>query len=139
MIAVMASHTNAAMLKNKMKKQKHKINAAPKKAQAQDDSDSYETEGSDAGSDDEEDPSDYKRGGYHRVRVGDAYNNRYKVLHKLGWGYFSTVWLVWDAKLQRHGALKVVKSASHYTEVGRLSYSSTWEDCIAFLATDMAL
>jgi hypothetical protein len=112
----MASHTNAAMLKAKMKKAKHKAHPAQKKAPVLDDSDSYETEGS-SGSEDEEDPSDYKRGGYHRVKIGDVYNSRYKVLHKLGWGYFSTVWLVWDSKLQRHGALKVVKSASHYTEV----------------------
>jgi len=58
---------------------------------------------------------------------------------KLGWGHFSTVWLVWDSvsvkllcfvtldltfnpprfflcSLNRHGALKVVKSANHYTE-----------------------
>ena len=58
-----------------------------------------------------------RTGGYHHVRVGDVYNSRYKVLHKLGWGYFSTVWLVWDTKESRYGALKVVKSASHYTEV----------------------
>jgi serine/threonine-protein kinase SRPK3 len=34
----------------------------------------------------------------------------------LGWGHFSTVWLAHDRKLDRHVALKIVKSASHYTE-----------------------
>jgi len=40
---------------------------------------------------------DYRRGGYHAVRIGDAFNNgRYVVQNKLGWGHFSTVWLAWD-------------------------------------------
>jgi len=40
---------------------------------------------------------DYRRGGYHAVRIGDAFNDgRYVVQSKLGWGHFSTVWLAWD-------------------------------------------
>jgi serine/threonine protein kinase len=35
---------------------------------------------------------------------------------KLGWGHFSTVWLCWDLADKKFVALKVVKSASHYTE-----------------------
>jgi len=38
------------------------------------------------------------------------------VLRKLGWGHFSTVWLCWDFTDKRYVALKVVKSASHFTE-----------------------
>ncbi|KAJ3192066.1 serine/threonine protein kinase, CMGC group, partial [Irineochytrium annulatum] len=41
---------------------------------------------------------------------------RYTVLRKLGWGHFSTVWLAQDHKLDRPVALKIVKSATHYTE-----------------------
>lgn len=37
-------------------------------------------------------------GGYHPVEVGDVFNKRYKVLSKLGWGYFSTVWLCIDLR-----------------------------------------
>lgn len=37
-------------------------------------------------------------GGYHPVRIGDLFNNRYHVVRKLGWGHFSTVWLCWDMK-----------------------------------------
>ena len=37
-------------------------------------------------------------------------------LRKLGWGHFSTVWLCWDLTKKKFVALKVVKSASHYTE-----------------------
>ena len=35
---------------------------------------------------------------------------------KLGWGHFSTVWLCWDLTEKKFVALKVVKSAAHYTE-----------------------
>jgi len=64
----------------------------------------------------QEDPSDYCKGGYHVVKIGDLFNNRYHVIRKLGWGHFSTVWLSWDLKLKNYVALKIVKSASHYTE-----------------------
>ncbi|XP_074538384.1 SRSF protein kinase 3 [Halichoeres trimaculatus] len=70
------------------------------------------------GSDDEEqeDPSDYCKGGYYPVKIGDLFNGRYHVVRKLGWGHFSTVWLCWDLQRKRFVALKVVKSAPHYTE-----------------------
>ncbi|XP_074500633.1 SRSF protein kinase 1a isoform X1 [Sebastes fasciatus] len=70
------------------------------------------------GSDDEEqeDPNDYCKGGYHHVKVGDLYNGKYHVIRKLGWGHFSTVWLAWDVQVKRFVAMKVVKSAEHYTE-----------------------
>lgn len=70
------------------------------------------------GSDDDqqEDPSDYRKGGYHPVRIGDLFHNRYHVVRKLGWGHFSTVWLCWDMKDKRFVALKIVKSATNYTE-----------------------
>uniref|UniRef100_A0A4W4EPN6 non-specific serine/threonine protein kinase n=1 Tax=Electrophorus electricus TaxID=8005 RepID=A0A4W4EPN6_ELEEL len=70
------------------------------------------------GSDDEEqeNPSDYCKGGYYPVKIGDLFNGRYHVVRKLGWGHFSTVWLCWDLQRKRFVALKVVKSAPHYTE-----------------------
>ena len=37
-------------------------------------------------------------GGYHPVKIGDTFHNRYQVLRKLGWGHFSTVWLCWDVR-----------------------------------------
>ncbi|XP_032234665.2 SRSF protein kinase 1 isoform X2 [Nematostella vectensis] len=77
--------------------------------------DDYEV---DENSDDEEqeDPNDYCKGGYHPVQLGDLFNNRYSVIRKLGWGHFSTVWLAWDVSENKYVALKIVKSASHYTE-----------------------
>lgn len=69
-------------------------------------------------SDDEEqeDSADYCKGGYHPVKIGDLFLNRYHVTRKLGWGHFSTVWLCWDLVDKRFVALKVVKSAPHFTE-----------------------
>ncbi|EFP89471.1 serine/threonine protein kinase, CMGC group [Puccinia graminis f. sp. tritici] len=67
--------------------------------------------------DEEEKPSDYDKGGYHPVTIGETFcDGRYLIVRKLGWGHFSTVWLAHDTHLNRHVALKVVKSAHHYTE-----------------------
>ncbi|KAL9081900.1 MAG: hypothetical protein Q9159_006925 [Coniocarpon cinnabarinum] len=66
---------------------------------------------------DEEDSEDYCKGGYHPVHVGEQYKDgKYTVVRKLGWGHFSTVWLSRDNTNGRHVALKVVRSAAHYTE-----------------------
>ena len=63
-------------------------------------------------------------GGYLPVHVGDTFKaGRYTVLAKLGWGHFSTVWLVEDATpahpAHARAALKVQKSAPHYAEAAR--------------------
>ncbi|THV63613.1 kinase-like protein [Aureobasidium pullulans] len=53
----------------------------------------------------------YRFGGYHPVRLGDAFKQgRYKVLHKLGHGGFSTVWIARDQSLNQNVALKIVTS-----------------------------
>ncbi|XP_065909151.1 SRSF protein kinase 3-like [Dysidea avara] len=81
------------------------------------DDDEYDTTESDFSDEEEqEDPVDYCRGGYHPVQLGDIYNSRYCIIRKLGWGHFSTVWLARDSKVARCVALKVVKSAKRYTE-----------------------
>ncbi|KAJ2556658.1 serine/threonine protein kinase, CMGC [Coemansia sp. RSA 1933] len=65
----------------------------------------------------EEDIEDYRKGGYHPVKIGDSFKDRrYKIIRKLGWGHFSTVWLAYDREKDTHVALKIVKSAAHYTE-----------------------
>lgn len=51
------------------------------------------------------------------MTVGETFKNRrYVVVRKLGWGHFSTVWLSKDTETDKHVALKVVRSAAHYTE-----------------------
>ncbi|KAF0330527.1 hypothetical protein GQ607_002406 [Colletotrichum asianum] len=66
---------------------------------------------------DEEDSEDYCKGGYHPVQIGEKFKDgKYTVVRKLGWGHFSTVWLSRDNTSGKHVALKVVRSAAHYTE-----------------------
>lgn len=66
---------------------------------------------------DEEDSEDYCKGGYHPVQIGEKFKDgKYTVVRKLGWGHFSTVWLSRDNVSGKHVALKVVRSAAHYTE-----------------------
>lgn len=67
----------------------------------------------------QENRDDYCRGGYHPVKIGDLFLNRYHVTRKLGWGHFSTVWLCWDLEDKRYVALKIVKSAHHFTETAK--------------------
>ena len=62
---------------------------------SQDDLSSVEDYSDDGGDEGEE---GYRPGGYHPVNIGERYNGRYTVLEKLGWGHFSTVWMVHDKK-----------------------------------------
>lgn len=57
--------------------------------------------------------------------------NRYVVIKKLGWGHFSTVWMVKDRQATgtQHLAMKVQKSAEHYTEAAMDEVELL--DCIA--------
>ncbi|KAF8799940.1 kinase-like protein [Phlegmacium glaucopus] len=50
----------------------------------------------------------YEPGGYHLVIPGEVYNQRYQVIRKLGWGIYSTVWLVQDTQNQSLAALKIL-------------------------------
>lgn len=67
----------------------------------------------------QENREDYCKGGYHPVKIGDLFLNRYHVTRKLGWGHFSTVWLCWDLEEKHYVALKIVKSAQHFTETAK--------------------
>ncbi|XP_051175922.1 SRSF protein kinase 3 [Leptopilina boulardi] len=91
----------------------HRLNASHSSSNEtiEDDDDVYSSE-----EEEQEDSSDYCKGGYYPVKIGDLFLNRYHVTRKLGWGHFSTVWLCWDLQDKRFVALKVVKSASHFTE-----------------------
>lgn len=42
----------------------------------------------------------YRKGGYHPTHLGDPFKNgRYKIVHKLGWTDYATVWLAKDLML----------------------------------------
>ncbi|XP_070274804.1 SRSF protein kinase 1 isoform X2 [Myotis yumanensis] len=112
-------------LQARKKRTKAKKDKAQRKSETQhrgsaphSESDPPEQEEEILGSDDDEqeDPNDYCKGGYHLVKIGDLFNGRYHVIRKLGWGHFSTVWLSWDIQGKKFVAMKVVKSAEHYTE-----------------------
>ena len=45
---------------------------------------SHDIRGSD--DDEQEDPKDYCKGGYHPVTIGSIFNQCYHVIRKLGWG-----------------------------------------------------
>ncbi|KAL9129215.1 MAG: hypothetical protein Q9217_002284 [Psora testacea] len=56
-----------------------------------------------------EDVEKYRNGGFHPIHLGDALKGgRYRVLHKLGYGGFSTVWLARDENHNRLVSLKVL-------------------------------
>ncbi|KAL3459104.1 kinase-like domain-containing protein [Aspergillus heterothallicus] len=61
----------------------------------------------------------YRPGGFHPVYIGDVFNGWYKVLNKIGYGVYSTVWLVRDLKPSRPGpeyeflALKILSAACY--------------------------
>lgn len=46
--------------------------------------------------DSEEGRDAYRQGGFHPVYIGDVYANKYEVMSKIGYGRYSTVWLVKD-------------------------------------------
>ena len=60
----------------------------------------------------------YEEGGFHPVMIGDRFSEgRYAVVHKLGSGGYSTVWLVRDHHENRYAALKILTAdSSSYSE-----------------------
>ncbi len=58
--------------------------------------------------DDAENLEKYVPGGYHPVELGEIYHDCYKIIHKLGYGGFSTVWLARDSVNSHYVALKLV-------------------------------
>jgi len=123
-------HRKVLVQRAKKRRSKAKRKVGGRKAELQNKSapisnnEPYQYEGSpsedDATDSDEEeeqeDVNDYCTGGYHVVNIGDLFQGRYHVIRKLGWGHFSTVWLAWDFTDTSFVALKIVKSAPHYTE-----------------------
>jgi hypothetical protein len=63
----------------------------------------------------------YRVGGYHSMTIGDHIHNRYQVVHKLGHGTYSTIWLVRDQKDGKYVAIKVCTADSNPLEFSILS------------------
>ena len=58
--------------------------------------------------DDVEEIENYCPGGFHPINIEDEIEGRYKVVHKLGNGGFSAVWLARDKLAERYVALKII-------------------------------
>ncbi|CAM1507169.1 Fc.00g068100.m01.CDS01 [Cosmosporella sp. VM-42] len=61
----------------------------------------------------------YHPGGYHPVNLGDIFNSRYRVIRKLGYGSYSTVWLAIDEQLQEYVALKIALANTPQVHIDR--------------------
>jgi serine/threonine-protein kinase SRPK3 len=61
----------------------------------------------------EESTNYYLPGGYHPVHLGDIFHDgTYEVVHKLGFGGYSTVWLVKDKKRRRYASMKILAATA---------------------------
>ncbi|KAF7305032.1 Protein kinase [Mycena kentingensis (nom. inval.)] len=68
----------------------------------------------------------YRPGGFHPTHLGDTFSNgRYTVVHKLGYGASSTVWLVFDSETRSYVSLKILaaknRSAMELTALKHLA------------------
>lgn len=73
----------------------------------------------------EESPEEYVKGGYHPAKKNEYfYRRKYRLIQKLGWGHFSTVWLAKDLTVayndkNKYIALKIVKASPSSSEAAR--------------------
>lgn len=58
----------------------------------------------------------YRPGGYHPIAIGDILQTRYRVVHKLGYGTYSTTWLCRDDQSNAYVAVKVGTGDSNHRE-----------------------
>ncbi|KAJ7803789.1 kinase-like domain-containing protein [Mycena olivaceomarginata] len=79
-----------------------------------------------------ENPGNYRPQGLHPVHLGDSFaDGRYTVVHKLGHGMSSTIWLVHDAKTQSYASLKIIAACrpAPVTELAVLQHlEATFDD-----------
>lgn len=52
----------------------------------------------------------YCKGGFHPIHLDDILQNRYRIVNKLGYGSYGTIWLVEDLDSGRYVALKVLSA-----------------------------
>ncbi|KAL8748088.1 MAG: hypothetical protein Q9190_000116 [Brigantiaea leucoxantha] len=73
---------------------------------------------------DVEDVESYRKGGFHPVKLDDELSGgRYRVVHKLGYGSFSTVWLAKDQVANKYVSIKIIaaKATERSSEVQMLN------------------
>ena len=72
-------------------------------------------------------PERYHPGGYHPIVIGDCLGDRYDVVHKLGFGTYSTTWLARDRKTKKYVAVKITVADADMQEskiLGSLALSN---------------
>jgi serine/threonine protein kinase len=80
-----------------------------------------------------ENPAMYKPGGYHPIAIGDElHNGRYRIIHSLGHGTFSTVWLALDQRYEKTIIADANTPCSRYVAV-KISTACSQNDEVAIL------
>lgn len=64
----------------------------------------------------------YYEGGYHPIQIGDNVHKSYRIVHKLGQGSYSTIWLARDERQSKYVAIKVGTAASSRKEIDVLTH-----------------
>lgn len=64
----------------------------------------------------------YQSGEYHPILIGDVFQSRCRVVHKLGYGSYSTTWLCRDYQSNTYVAVEVVTAESSAREADVLEY-----------------
>ncbi|KAG6261202.1 hypothetical protein E4U48_007903 [Claviceps purpurea] len=68
-----------------------------------------------------EETSHYGLGRYHPLHIDDRLHKRYRIVHKLGHGTFSTVWLAVDEKTTKYVAIKIGTADADRNEISILA------------------
>jgi len=55
----------------------------------------------------------YCEGEFHPIHIGDQFHDRYRIVNKLGYGSYSTVWLVKDEQRSQYSSLKITTADYH--------------------------
>lgn len=76
---------------------------------------------------DGEPPGRYRLGGYHPLSIGDILHQRYRIVHKLGFGSYSTIWLAKHVqKLDRYVAVKIKTAETDHDSNETRAWRHLW-------------
>lgn len=67
-----------------------------------------------------EDIYQYFPGGFHPVHLGDILDDRFEVVHKLGYGGFATVWLCLETRTHEWRAVKIIRADTSSEDMSEL-------------------
>ncbi|KAF1952639.1 kinase-like protein [Byssothecium circinans] len=82
---------------------------------------------------------DYQPGGYHPIQIDDRLHKRYRIVHKLGHGAYSTAWLALDERTSKYVAIKLGTADADRREGDVLSQLTTRTNSATFTAEKASL